>query len=63
MCLKLGTVILSQARKTRSKCDAYRAHRGYFDYILNNDQTTLQASRLRCWRRFSKLLVVTPIYV
>jgi hypothetical protein len=37
--------------------------RGAGDYILNNDQTTLQASRLRCWRRFSKLLVVTSIYV
>jgi hypothetical protein len=44
---------------TLEVCDAYRAHRGYFDYILNNDQMTLQASRLRCWRRFSKLLVVT----
>jgi hypothetical protein len=47
---------------TRSKC-VMPTGRGAIDYILNNDQTTLQASRLRCWRRFSKLLVVTSIYV
>jgi hypothetical protein len=55
MCLKLGTIILSQARRPLEVCDAYRAHRGYFDYILNNDQTTLQsltASLLETIQRF-----------